>query len=93
MGVAHVEAGPAAAGDRLHSAMEDHLVFLYQQLRQLLDAAYARPKWDDARIELITADMLRLERQLAHFHADGLLPSGYLGALLVSPARTSDPPL
>lgn len=58
--------------------MEDHLEFLYQQLRQQLDAASAAPKWNPARVALVTGDLLRLEDQLARRKADDVLPSGYL---------------
>ena len=65
----------------MQSAMDDHLEFLYQQLRLQLDLAYAAPKWDAARIALITSDLLTLECQLARRDAHGLLPTGYLGTL------------
>ena len=58
--------------------MEDHLEFLYQQLRQQLDAAYAAPNWNPARVALVTGDLLRLESQLARRKADHVLSSGYL---------------
>lgn len=58
--------------------MEDHLEFLYQQLRQQLDAASAAPKWNPARVALVTGDLLRLEDQLARRNADDVLLSGYL---------------
>ena len=61
--------------------MQEDLVFLYQVLRQQLNAAHAAPAWQGQRIDLITGDMLRLERQLALQNADGLLPSDYLGKL------------
>ena len=65
----------------MQSAMNDDLEFLYQQLRLQLDTAYAAPKWDAARIALITADLLGLECQLDRRGAHCLLPSGYLGRL------------
>ena len=61
--------------------MQEDLVFLYQVLRQQLNAAHAAPAWQGQRIDLITGDMLRLERQLALQNTDGLLPSDYLGKL------------
>ncbi len=61
--------------------MQDDLIFLYQQLREQLDAAYAAPVWQRQRIALITSDMLRLERTLASQNSDSMLPSGYPGTL------------
>ncbi len=61
--------------------MDDLLGFLYQQLRQQLEAAYAAPTWDEAHIALITSDMVNLERQLSRRNLDGAAPIGFTSAM------------
>jgi hypothetical protein len=49
----------------------------YQRLRSELDAAYARPVWNSARIDEIAAQMAEVERALASSNRKGGLAGSW----------------
>ena len=65
MQLALVSPSCESAPMRKHPHMQDDLLFLYQQLRWHLEAAYSAPLRDGEWIDRIALDMLSVERSLA----------------------------